>query len=65
MSTLTVTTVDTANSTTNLTLKTGNTTGPEIVLLSSGTTSLNNINSLSIGNSTVNTAITSSGITQS
>ena len=65
MSTLSVTTINTANSTTDLTLKTGNTSGPEIVLAANGSTSINNIDNLSIGNSTVNTAITSSGTTQS
>jgi len=64
MSTLSVTTIDTANSTTDLTLKTGNTSGPEIVLSANGSTSINNIDNLSIGNSSVNTAITSTGITQ-
>ena len=64
MSTLSVTTINTANSTTDLTLKTGNTSGPEIVLSANGSTSINNIDNLSIGNSSVNTAITSTGITQ-
>lgn len=62
MSTLSVTTINTANSTTDLTLKTGNTSGPEIVLAANGSTSINNIDNLSIGNSTVNTAINSSQI---
>jgi hypothetical protein len=65
MSTLSVTTINTANSTTDLTLKTGNTSGPEIVLDANGSTLFNNFSTLSVGNSTVNTAITSSGITQS
>jgi hypothetical protein len=64
MSTLSVTTINTANSTTDLTLKTGNTSGPEIVLAANGSTSINNINTLSVGNSTINTSITSTGITQ-
>ena len=65
MSTLSVTTINTANSSTDLTLKTGNTSGPEIVLDANGSTLFNNFSTLSVGNSTVNTAITSSGITQS
>ena len=65
MSTLSVTTINTANSTTDLTLKTGNTSGPEIVLAANGSTLFNNFSTLSVGNSTVNTAITSTGITQS
>ena len=64
MSTLSVTTINTANSSTDLTLKTGNTSGPEIVLSANGSTSINNIDNLSVGNTTVNTAITASGITQ-
>ena len=64
MSTLSVTTINTANSTTDLTLKTGNTSGPEIVLAANGSTSINNIDTLSVGNTTVNTAINSTGITQ-
>ena len=57
MSTLSVTTIDTANSTTDLTLKIGNTSGPEIVLAANGSTLFNNVSTLSIGNSTVNTVI--------
>ena len=62
MSTLSVTTIETANSTTDLTLKIGNTSGPEIVLAANGSTLFNNVSTLSIGNSTVNTVIASTGI---
>ena len=65
MSTLSVTTIDTANSTTDLTLKTGNTSGPEIVLAANGSTLFNNVSTLSIGNRKVNTVIASTGITLS
>ena len=52
MSTLSVTTIDTANSTTDLTLKTGNTSGPEIVLAANGSTILNNFTLTVTGNVT-------------
>ena len=53
MSTLSVTTINTANSTTDLTLKTGNTSGPEIVLAANGSTLFNNVSTLSIGNTSI------------
>jgi hypothetical protein len=53
MSTLSVTTINTANSTTDLTLKTGNTSGPEIVLAANGSTLFNNVSALSIGNTSI------------
>ena len=53
MSTLSVTTIDTANSTIDLTLKTGNTSGPEIVLAANGSTLFNNVSALSIGNTSI------------
>ena len=53
MSTLSVTTIDTANSTTDLTLKTGNTSGPEIVLSANGSTLFNNVSTLSVGNASI------------
>ena len=62
MSTLSVTNIITANDTTDLTLKTGNTSGPELVLSANGATSLNNIQTLSVGNSTVNTVMTSTNL---
>ena len=65
MSTLSVTTINTANGTTDLLLKSGNTSGPEIVLAANGSALFNNVNALSIGNSTVNTVIASTGITLS
>ena len=52
MSTLSVTTINTANSTTDLTLKTGNTSGPEIVLAANGSTILNNFTLTVTGNVT-------------
>ena len=65
MSKLTVTTVTTANTTTDLNLKTGKIAGPTIVLATNGTTNLNDVNTILVGNSTVNTVIASTGITQS
>ena len=65
MSKLTVTTVTTANTTTDLNLKTGNFAGPTIVLSATGTTNLNDVNTILLGNSTVNTVISSTGITLS
>ena len=53
MSTLTVSTIDTVNSTTDLTLKTGNTSGPEIVLSANGSTLFNNVSTLSVGNTSI------------
>jgi len=53
MSTLSVTTINTANSTTDLTLKTGNTSGPEIVLSANGSTLFNNVSALSVGNTSI------------
>ena len=53
MSTLSVTTIDTANSTTDLTLKTGNTSGPEIVLAANGSALFNNVSALSVGNTSI------------
>jgi hypothetical protein len=53
MSTLSVTTINTANSTTDLTLKTGNTSGPEIVLAANGSTLFNNVSALSVGNTSI------------
>ena len=52
MSELIVTTINTANSTTDLTLKTGNTSGPEIVLAANGSTILNNFTLTVTGNVT-------------
>jgi len=49
MSTLSVTTINTANSTTDLTLKTGNTSGPSLVVDSTGNFSFTNGN-IGIGN---------------
>ena len=63
MSTLSVTTINTANSTTDLTLKTGNTSGPEIVLAANGSALFNNVNTLSVGNSTINSTSFSIGNT--
>lgn len=54
MSTLTVTNIETANSTTDLTISTGNTSASPLVLSSSGT--------LTLGNSTINCAINSSSL---
>ena len=53
MSTLSVTTINTANSTTDLTLKTGNTSGPEIVLAANGSALFNNVSALSVGNTSI------------
>jgi hypothetical protein len=78
MSTLNVTTIQTANGTTDLTLTTGNTIGPSIVVGANGSFTYSNVNSfsvganvtvttstLSIGNSTVNTVANSTTVTTS
>ena len=78
MSTLNVTTIQTANGTTDLTLTTGNTSGPSIVVGANGSFTYSNVNSfsvganvtvttsaLSIGNSTVNTVANSTTLTTS
>lgn len=57
MSKLTVTTIETANTTTDLTIRTGNTSGPAIVLQANGGTQLQNVSSLSVGNSSSNVVI--------
>jgi hypothetical protein len=75
MSTLSVTTISTANGTTDLTLTTGNTSGPAIVVGTGGTISYNNTttfsvganvvvntSAISVGNSTVNAVVNSSAL---
>ena len=63
MSTLSVTTINTANSTTDLTLKTSSTSSPEIVLAANGSTLFNNVSTLSVGNTTINSTSFSIGNT--
>ena len=53
MSTLSVTTISTANGTTDLTLTTGNTSGPVIVVGANGSLTYSNVSSFSVGTLTV------------
>ena len=75
MSTLSVTTISTANGTTNLTLTTGNTSGPAIVVGANGSFTYSNVSSFSVGsnvvvntsaifvgNSTVNTTVSNGNL---
>jgi hypothetical protein len=72
MSTLSVTTVTSANGTTDLTITTGNTSGPVLIVGANGTLSFNNVgtisygnssSSISLGNTTVNTVVNATSIT--
>jgi len=59
MSTLNVTTIQTANGTTDLTLRTGNTSGPVIVVGANGSFTYSNVNSFSVGS---NVSVTTSAL---
>ena len=67
MSTLSVTTISTANGTTDLTLTTGNTSGPVIVVGANGSLTYSNVSSFSVGTLTVvgNTTISNTLTTRS
>lgn len=62
MSTLSVTTISTANGTTDLTLTTGNTSGPAIVVGAGGTLIINNVSTYANNSAAVSGGLSAGNI---